>query len=217
VPSVGAQLLDHPGCALFFRDREAADWEPSHPLIQTVALMEGDGPHKNALQLQAGSCVPTKWGMIRGVSLMLSLCKPKSVGRLHFPSADPHVKPRIRSGFFTEPDDLALAVKGLGLLGRLADSAHLRALGRGFYPTQFVARRDWLLRLWVPFACDSGYHPCGTVPMGQATDARGRIDGIEGLRVADASLFPTVPSSNIHLPTLMVGERFGEWLAADPD
>jgi choline dehydrogenase len=45
-----------------------------------------------------------------------------------------------------------------------------------------------------------------------ATDERGRVRGVEGLLVADASLMPTIPSGNIHLPTLMIGERFGEWL-----
>jgi choline dehydrogenase len=59
---------------------------------------------------------------------------------------------------------------------------------------------------------------CGTVPMGAegapdaAVDGRGRVHGITGLWVADASVFPTIPSANTHLPTLMVGERFGEWL-----
>jgi choline dehydrogenase-like flavoprotein len=48
--------------------------------------------------------------------------------------------------------------------------------------------------------------------MGEATDAFGRIDGIEGLHVADASLFPTIPSANIHLAVLMLGERIGAWL-----
>jgi choline dehydrogenase len=45
-----------------------------------------------------------------------------------------------------------------------------------------------------------------------ATDADGRVRGPEGLLVADASLMPTVPTANTHLPTLMIGERFGEWL-----
>ncbi|MCA9615675.1 MAG: choline dehydrogenase, partial [Myxococcales bacterium] len=73
------------------------------------------------------------------------------------------------------------------------------------------AIREWILR-----QTGSGYHPCGTVPMGDgpraATDSRGRVRGVEGLVVADASLFPTVPSSNTNLPTIMLGERFGEWL-----
>jgi len=213
VPAVGARLLDHPGCALFFRPKSAADFSPLHPLIQTVALMRAEGVHRNTLQLQAGSCVPTKWGAIRGVSLMMSVCKPYSAGRVRFRTADPGEKPVIQSNFYRDPRDLALAVEGLGILSELADTPSMQQLGRGFYPTQFVARREWLLRRWIPVACDSGYHPCGTVPMGEATDHRGRIDGLEALTIADASLFPTIPASNIHLPTLMLGERFGAWLA----
>ena len=45
-----------------------------------------------------------------------------------------------------------------------------------------------------------------------ATDGRGRVRGVEGLYVVDASLMPTIPSSNTNLPTLMMGERFGGWL-----
>ena len=45
------------------------------------------------------------------------------------------------------------------------------------------------------------------------TDGRGRVRGVEGLYVADASLMPTIPSSNTNLPTLMIGERMAEWLA----
>jgi choline dehydrogenase len=45
-----------------------------------------------------------------------------------------------------------------------------------------------------------------------ATDGRGRVRGIEGLHVADASLMPTIPSANTNLTAIMIGERFGEWL-----
>ena len=45
-----------------------------------------------------------------------------------------------------------------------------------------------------------------------ALDGRGRLRGVEGLIVADASIMPTIPSANTNLPTLMIGERFGEWL-----
>jgi choline dehydrogenase len=74
------------------------------------------------------------------------------------------------------------------------------------------------LREWIWQSCGSGYHPCGTVPMGPegdaaaAVDQHGRVRGVEGLFVADASIMPTVPSANINVPTLMIGERFGEWL-----
>ena len=73
-------------------------------------------------------------------------------------------------------------------------------------------------RMPLPQITGSGYHPCGTVPMGAAgdplaaTDAHGRVRGVTGLVVADASLMPTIPSANTNLASLMIGERFGEWL-----
>ena len=48
--------------------------------------------------------------------------------------------------------------------------------------------------------------------MGEAVDQQGRFDGIDNLRVCDASLMPTIPSSNTHLSVLMMGERFAEWI-----
>ena len=57
-----------------------------------------------------------------------------------------------------------------------------------------------------------------TAPMGPSSDPHavvdgyGRVHGIEGLLVADASIMPTIPTSNLNLPTIMIGERFGEWL-----
>jgi choline dehydrogenase len=80
-----------------------------------------------------------------------------------------------------------------------------------------LRRRTWLDG-YIRRISDSGYHPSGTVPMGPegsptaATDGRGRVRGVEGLLVADASRMPTIPTANTHLPTFMIGERFGEWL-----
>jgi len=73
----------------------------------------------------------------------------------------------------------------------------------------------------IPIVCDSGYHPSGTVPLGRApgesaaVDGRGRVFGADALYVVDARLMPTIPSSNIHLPTLMIAERMAEWLDAE--
>ena len=79
-------------------------------------------------------------------------------------------------------------------------------------PTRRLAGSARFLRWWVPRATDSGYHPSGTAAMGHVTDSRGRIDGIGNLRVIDGSLLPTMTSSNIHLPILMMAERFADWL-----
>ena len=74
------------------------------------------------------------------------------------------------------------------------------------------------IRGWIRAQCGSGFHPCGTTPMGPdddrnaVVDQYGRVRGVTGLVVADAGIMPTVPSANTNLPTLMIGERFGEWL-----
>ncbi|HHO53654.1 MAG TPA: choline dehydrogenase, partial [Deltaproteobacteria bacterium] len=90
LPGVGATLLDHPGNALFFLPRGGLEVTLTDPLIQTVLLAKiGDGPWHNDVQIQAGSIVPTEWGTFRAVTLMVSLCKPKSAGSLRIVSTDP--------------------------------------------------------------------------------------------------------------------------------
>ena len=99
----------------------------------------------------------------------------------------------------------------------LATSAPMRELASFLVPGERDLTSRRAMRRWIRDQTGSGYHPCGTVPMGAnadegATDSRGRVFGVEGLIVADASLFPTVPSANTNLSTIMLGERFGEWL-----
>lgn len=93
----------------------------------------------------------------------------------------------------------------------------MRDLGTPIWPWRSVVDRRDGIDGWLRRICGSGYHPCGTVPMGKegdaraAVDGRGRVRGVEGLYVADASVMPTIPSANTNLPTLMIGERFGAW------
>lgn len=215
---VGERLLDHTGNALFFAPRGDHRPNPNHPVIQTVIQTKlGQGPWVNDVQIQAGSHVPTKWHTFRGTLIMMTLQKPVGHGTLRVVSMDPRARPVVETGLNVHPDDLALTVRGLELCRELAETGPLRSLGRCIYPPPRLARSRSFLRRWVPRATDSGYHPSGTAPMGTVTDERGRIPGIGGLRICDASLFPTIPSSNIHLPVLMLGERFGEWLREDLD
>lgn len=212
------RLLDHPGNGIFFIPKRSLKPRNDYPVIQTVLQTRlGQGPWVNDIQVQAGNIIPTKWRSFAGVMLMCSLQKPAHVGRVRVVSNDPRHRPHVQSALNANQPDRDLSLRGLELLRDLANSPALRKLGRCFYPTRIALGSRAFLERWIPTASDSGYHPSGTVPMGSAVDARGRFDGISGLRVCDASLFPTIPSSNIHLPTLMIGERFGEWLRDDLD
>jgi len=152
--------------------------------------------------------------------LVTQVGKPRGHGVIRYLDADPRSAPKIRSHFFEDPQDLALARKALMMGLELLETRALSALGRPVFLPSGFWWRDKLIDLAIPRLCDSGYHPCGTVPMGPrpgpdaAVDGRGQVFGLRGLYVVDASLMPTVPSSNIHLPTLMMAERMAEWLNA---
>lgn len=215
--AVGARLLDHPGAAFFLVARPGVS-HTSDPLIQTALRFRSEGSaHDNDLQLQAGSFWAFPFMAMPGVSLMIQVGKPRGHGLIRWPSADPRVRPVITSRLLDDPVDRSRALDGLEVALRCADTRFMRALARPVWPLPSVLRRRNALDEWVRLVCDSGYHPCGTVPMGVddrsgAVDAHGRVFGIEGLRVIDASVMPTIPTSNTHFPTLMIAERMAEWL-----
>jgi len=218
VPAVGARLLDHPGTAIFLQPKDGV-CRTSDPLVQTTLRYTAeDGRYPNEMQLQPGSLVPTPLSDIPLVSLMCCVGKPRGVGRIRFPSADPYVKPTLESDFLGDPDDLEKAAEAMELAWLVATAAPMRDLARFVAPLERGLSSRRAIRRWLRRQCGSGYHPAGTVPMGPdgapdaACDGYGRVRGVRGLYVADASLMPTLPSANTNLPTLMIGERFGEWL-----
>jgi choline dehydrogenase len=221
VPAVGARLLDHPGAAIILVPRS---YQPSlgAPLLQTMlrytsagSLLPGD------MQLQPGSFIHFPTGVVPGVSLMAMVGKPSGWGTIVFPSADPHARPRLDGRHLVDGADLDRAVEAISLAYDLTRTRAMRGTVHYFWPGERILCDPEALRAWIWRSCGSGYHPCGTAPMGPegaadaAVDPHGRVRGVTGLHVADASIMPTVPSANIHLPGLMIGERFGEWLRDD--
>jgi len=217
LPAVGARLLDHPGVAFFFVPKRG--YSGAHPLIQmTLRLTSKHGAIPNDLQIQPGSQFPTPWGSVPLFGLSVCLGKPRGVGRIAFPSADPRAKVSISNHFLEDAADRADVLEGIAAVRALMDTPALRRMGRLLWPSPRTARSTERLDDWMQRRCGSGFHPVGTVPMGAdgapdaATDGRGRVRGVQGLLVADASLMPTIPSANTNLTALMIGERFGAWL-----
>lgn len=219
VPGVGARLLDHPGVAIFFLPRQSGMSRVDHPLIQTVcryASTGGMGP--NDMQLQPGSFVPLPHLPLAGVTIAAVVGKSRAEGRLRFVSARATDKPVIRTNLLGHEKDREAVREALRWIGRLSKTKAVTALARPIYPKRRPFDDAGEFRGPLEQITGSGYHPCGTVPMGSdddphaATDGRGRVRGVEGLVVADASLMPTIPSANTNLASLMIGERFGEWL-----
>lgn len=216
-PGVGAKLLDHPGFAVFFAPKPGVI-RPSDPLIQTVCRYRAEGsPLESEMQIQPGSFTPLL-GTLPFVSLMCSVGKPEGTSVIRFPSLALGAKPVIEGRFLEHPRDLAKATEAAEWMWLLASTRPLRDMVQHLIPGERAFRSREAIASWIRTQTGSGYHPCGTVPMGDERDPlapcdqHGRVRGLEGLVVADASLMPTVPSANTNLPTMMIGERFGEWL-----
>jgi choline dehydrogenase len=213
VPAVGAQLIDHPGVAIFFLPRERGMSRVDHPLIQTVCRYTSkESACPNDMQLQPGSFVPVPHMPLAGVTVAAVVGKPRSIGRMRFESARPDDLPVIETALLKDEDDRKRMKEALHWISRFAKTKALSKLARPIYPSRRPFDDEGAFRGPLEQITGSGYHPCGTVPMGTAVDARGRVPRVRGLYVADASIMPTIPSSNTNLPSLMIGERFGEWL-----
>jgi choline dehydrogenase len=224
-PGVGARLLDHPAASIALTPKPGV-CDPDQPLIQTTLRYTAAGSEEfNDMQLEPLSYLPRGFaglGAVQGPALYLGLAavveKPQGHGCLTFESADPHAYPRIRSEFLSDEHDRDRLVEGLELALRLAETDAIRAVSECVYrPRPEVAGSRDGLRAWALRACGSGYHPCGTTPMGPAddplavVDQYGRVYGVAGLHVADAGIMPSIPRANTNIPTIMIGERFGEW------
>jgi choline dehydrogenase len=218
VPAVSARLLDHPGAAIFLA---AKSYQPHEgvPLLQTMLRYTSEGSAIGGdMQLQPGTYVAFPTVTLPAVSIMCSVGKPRGSGTIRFASADPRDNPCIEGRHLCDPSDRERAVEALSLAYDLTRTRAMRTLAYYFWPSESTLRDRAALNAWIWQSCGSSYHPCGTAPMGPdgdpraAVDQHGRVRGVTGLYVADASIMPAVPSGNINLPVLMIGERFGEWL-----
>jgi len=217
-PAVGRRLLDHPGTGIFVLAKRGFHVDHDAPIIQTVyRFASGALDHRADMLLQ-----PTSYTMLPRqpplFGLVTQVGKPRGVGTIHYPDAGTRTRPIIHQHFFEHTQDRRLARESLQRCLAVLQTRAFGAIGRAVLPWSAVLKRGALLDRFIPVLCDSGYHPSGTVPMGAspgenaAVDGRGRVFGLENLSVVDASLMPTIPSSNIHLPTLMIAERMAEWM-----
>ena len=144
--------------------------------------------------------------------------RPESLGSCHVQSADPTAHPAIRFNFLADPIDRRTMVEGFKLMRRIVEAPPMDALrGMEKSPGGDVADDD-TIEQWIRDHSETAYHPIGTCRMGPGAgavvDDTLKVHGLEGLRVADASIFPTMPSGNTNAPSIMVGEKCADLIAA---
>ena len=153
-----------------------------------------------------------------GMTLTTYQCRPESKGSIHAKNSDPFAAPAIRPNYLADPYDQRVLVDGMKIGRRIIENAVMdKYRAYEMNPGDKIQTDDE----WLQFARENGqttYHVIGTCKMGQdpmaVVDDTLRVHGIEGLRVVDASIMPTVPSGNTNAAVIMIAEKGADMIKA---
>jgi choline dehydrogenase-like flavoprotein len=153
-----------------------------------------------------------------GYSCHVCLLRPASRGTLKLASADPMAAPLIDPNFFGHPDDMPRMVAGFKLMRHILSQPALAGLGGREMASSAGARSDAEIEAFLRQYADTIYHPVGTCRMGSGpldvVDAELRVHGLQGLRVVDASMMPSIVSGNTNAPVIAVAEKAADLIKA---
>ena len=222
LPGVGRNLHDHPsfGCVWEKTDKALPDAPRSQTACfwKTTAALEA--PNFYTYTIQGPIVSPENAGRFKPPAASWSLVigmRPKSRGSIHLTGSDPADPVRIDANYLGDPQDLKDLIAGLSMAREIGNSTALRAFtGREIAPGSLDAAelerffRDGLVTFW---------HQCGTAKMGSdamsVVDGKLKVYGVDGLRIADASILPRVTTGNTMAPCVVIGERAAEILRAE--
>jgi len=152
-----------------------------------------------------------------GFGCHVCLLRPRSRGNVTLTSADPAVAPSIDPKFYDSADDIEVMVKAFKITRRIMDA---EPLAKWRTEDMFTAdvHTDDEIRAALRNRSDTLYHPVGTARMGTdevaVVDPQLRVNGVQGLRVVDASIMPTLIGGNTNAPSIMIGEKAADMIKA---
>ena len=221
-PGVGANLLDHPSVIFALGDEPAAYWVSPEAAATTNSLVPAlikvrTSQATEEIDLYVPLIVvhdetPGRWGVLLSINLEVA----RSQGRVRLTAPDPTAALEIDHAYFADPADLEACCDGIELIARLVCTQPLADVLEPIPGRVPNWRNRAELRAWVRERVATTFHPSGTCRMGPATDREavvdhgGQVHGIAGLRVADASVFPTIPRANIHCTVVAVAEKLAD-------
>lgn len=154
-----------------------------------------------------------------GITMNVNVLRSESLGSIHIKSANPAQPPAIRFNFLSAEMDRSGVVFAMRKGREVMNTSPVADIvGEEMAPGAQYQSDEELLE-WVRNNAETTYHPVGTCKMGQdpraVVDDRLRVHGIEGLRVADASIMPTLTSGNTNAPSIMIGEKCSAMVLED--
>jgi choline dehydrogenase len=155
-----------------------------------------------------------------GFILSFQPCRPTSRGRIAIRDTGIDTPPKIEPNYLATEQDIGEAIAGGRLLQRLEAAPAIQSIIRATIPPVLGPMNDAGLLADFRARCSTVFHPTSTCRMGASVadsvvDHRSRVFGLEGLRVCDASIFPTVTSGNTNAATIMVARKMGDAIVED--
>lgn len=207
-------------------------------------LFKGTGPGRRNF-LESGAFLPSREGLSRpdiqihavlalmrdhgktratedGFSLHLCQLRPESRGHIGIASPDPFADPVILANYLATPEDRRVMREAVRIGRRVAEQPALDPYRVAELAPGPDVRTDDEVDAWVRATAETIYHPVGTCKMGTADDPMAvvgadlRVRGIAGLRVVDASVMPSLVSSNTNAPTIMIAEKAADLIRGRP-
>lgn len=238
LPGVGENLCDHPETIILWElnrpvppNQTVMDSDAAIFLRHEAPNAQGDDGDSSDIMMhcyQIPFCLNTErlgYDVPKDAFCMTpNIPRSRSRGRLYLTSADPTVKPALDFRYFTDPDgyDASIIVAGFKAAREVAKKAPFKDwIKREIAPGPKV-QTDEELSEYGRRAAHTVYHPTGTTKMGDTArdpmvvvDPQLKIRGLKGIRIADAGVFPDMPSINPMLSVLSIGERAAEMIAEE--
>jgi choline dehydrogenase len=234
LPGVGSNLQDHPAVSLAFECTEPVSLASAESLANLLRYMafkngpltsnvgECGGFIKTSASAPApdiqyhfapGYFIEHGFQQIKEHAFTFgpTLIRPYSRGRITLRSSNPLDSPQIRANYFADSRDTEAMLEGIKLARTLAGAPALARYSKRELVPGPQANDDKALRDHIRKYGETLYHPVGTCKMGSddmaVVDSELRVRGVEGLRVVDASVMPTIVGGNTNAPTIMIAER----------
>jgi len=219
LPGVGANFHDHAllvGPVVKFRDElPRGHINLSEACLFTRSSAGWPGPDLQLAFVHAPSdIVPTlqDWSL---AAIITGLVRPISRGSVRLASADPEDQPLINANYLADSSDIDRMVDGVHVARDIIATKAIQEATYGEVYPAAQATTDDDLRKFLRGNVDSYWHYAGSCKMGvddlAVVDPQLRVRGVEGLRIADGSVIPTLPSGNNHTAIVMIAERAAAW------
>ena len=153
-----------------------------------------------------------------GITAIMNILRSESTGSIHVASKSPNAPPAVRFNFMTAQLDRDVTLEAMRITRRIMTASPMRGIATDEIAPGVNVETDDELLDWVKKNAETTYHPVGTCKMGSdpmaVVDDQLRVHGMQGLRVADASIMPTLTSGNTNAPSIMIGEKASRMILA---